>query len=92
MVRLSYKLYAFPKRYEFFKNKIDFLGMLIGENFILVNPNRSNISISCPRPSYITDIRSFLGLLQFFRRLIPNFEKFAAPLTDLTKKKSCVPN
>lgn len=38
----------------------------------------------------VTDLRSFLGLLQFFQRSIPSFAKVASPLTDLTKKGSGV--
>lgn len=82
-------LYAFSMTCEFLKDYIDFLGMLIGE---MVNPNKSKILISCPRPSSPTDIPSFFELLQIFRRFIPNFAKVAAPLTDLTKKGSGVHN
>lgn len=39
-----------------------------------------------PKPKSITELRCFLGLLQFFRRLIPDFAKNAAPLKNLTKK------
>ena len=31
-------------------------------------------------------VRSFLGLIGFYRRYIPNFAAIAVPLTDLTKK------
>ena len=32
------------------------------------------------------DIRSFLGLVGYYRKFIPNFASISAPLSDLTKK------
>ncbi|GBG45518.1 hypothetical protein CBR_g78980, partial [Chara braunii] len=39
-----------------------------------------------PRPANIRDVRSFLGLASYYRKIIKNFSAIAAPLTDLTKK------
>ena len=32
------------------------------------------------------DIRSFLGLVGYYRKFIPNFASISAPLSDLSKK------
>ena len=39
-------------------------------------------------PSNVTEIKQFLGLCSFFRRVIPNFSSISAPLTKLTRKDS----
>ena len=39
-----------------------------------------------PTPSCSKDVRSFLGLVNFFRRLIPHFANMDHPLTVLTSK------
>ena len=39
-----------------------------------------------PTPSCCKDVRSFLGLVNFFRRFIPHFADIAHPLTVLTSK------
>ena len=82
----EHELYVSPKKCEFFKDEMDFLGLLIGTNGIKVNPKKVDILKTWPKPESVTDLRSFLGLLQFFRRFIPKFGEVAAPLTDLTKK------
>ena len=41
-----------------------------------------------PEPNTITQIKSWLGLTSFFRRVIPNFSEIARPLTMLTRKDS----
>jgi hypothetical protein len=37
-------------------------------------------------PKNVKDIRSFLGLASFYRRLVPQFADIAKPLTELVKK------
>ena len=38
-----------------------------------------------PRPQGVKDVRSFLGLVGFYRRFIKQFSLKARPLTDLTR-------
>jgi len=86
----EHELYVAPKKCEFMKEEIEFLGLVVGKNGIKVDPRKVEILKTWPKPDSITDIRSFLGLLQFFRRFIPKFSQIAAPLTNLTKKGSGV--
>jgi hypothetical protein len=39
-----------------------------------------------PTPKCVKDVRAFLGLASFYRRLVPNFAELAKSLTTLTKK------
>jgi len=82
----EHELYVSPKKCEFMTDELDFLGLVIGKRGVRVNDKKVNILRTWPRPISLTDLRSFLGLLQFFRRFIPEFAKVAAPLTNLTKK------
>ena len=84
----EHELYVSPKKCALFQEEMDFLGLIIGKNGIKVNPKKVEVLRTWPKPESLTDLRSFLGLLQFFRRFIPKFSSLAAPLTDLTKKES----
>jgi len=39
-----------------------------------------------PTPKNVKDVRAFIGLASFYRRLVPNFAEIAKPLTSLTRK------
>jgi len=39
-----------------------------------------------PRPTNITEVISFLGLVGYYRRFVKDFPKIASPLTNLLKK------
>lgn len=82
----EHELYVSPKKCEFMKEEINFLGSLVGKKRLRVNPDKIKVLQKWPKPETLTDVRSFMGLLQFFWRFIPKFFEVAAPLTDLTKK------
>ena len=68
------------------KTEISFLGLVVGQNGLRVDPKKVKVLREWPKPKTLTDVRSFMGLLQFFRRFIKDFSKLASPLTNLTKK------
>ena len=43
--------------------------------------------MSWERPKSVFEIRSFLGLVRYYRRLIEDFSRLAAPMTRLTRKE-----
>ena len=51
-----------PSKCEFFKKKITYLGHLVSEKGIEVDPKKSEAVWKWPIPKTVTDVRSFLGL------------------------------
>ena len=49
------------------------------------DPAKVKAVASWPFPTTVKDINSFLGLAGYYRRFIPHFASYSAPLTELTK-------
>lgn len=62
------------------------LGLLVGRDGIRVDPKHAKRVRRWPMPTCVTELESFVGLSQFFRKFILNFLKIASSLTNLTKK------
>ena len=83
----EHQLYVSARKCEFLRSEIQFLGLIVGTEGVRVNPEKAEVLRTWPRPETLTELRSFLGLLQFFRRFIKSFSGIAAPLTNLTRKE-----
>ncbi|WMV09328.1 hypothetical protein MTR67_002713 [Solanum verrucosum] len=53
-----------------------------------VDPKKTDADKSWPRPLSLLDIRSFLGLVGYYRRFVEGFSLIASPLTTLIQKKA----
>ncbi|WMV45441.1 hypothetical protein MTR67_038826 [Solanum verrucosum] len=55
---------------------------------IEVDPKKSDLVKSWPRPLTTSDIRSFISLAGYYRKFIEGFSSIASPLMALTQKKA----
>ena len=65
---------------------VEFFGHSMGENCIFINEENLEKIRSAKRPTTKKEVRSFLGLANYYRDHMPSFAAIAAPLNDLTKK------
>ena len=79
-------MYAEFKKCKFWLEKVIFLGHVVSENGISVDPMKVEAMSNCPRPTNVSEICSFLGLASYYRRFVEGFLKLASPLTHLTRK------
>lgn len=73
---------------EFLRKEVVFLGHIITPDGIKPNPAKTKAIEEYPIPKTTKEIKSFLGLLGFYRKFIPNFAKIVQPLTKCLKKGS----
>ncbi|KAA0036185.1 reverse transcriptase [Cucumis melo var. makuwa] len=80
------KLYAKFSKCEFFLKQVSFLGHVVFKAGVSVDPAKIEAVTSWTRPSTVSEVRSFLGLVGYYRRFVENFSRIATPLTQLTRK------
>ncbi|KAI3524563.1 hypothetical protein L1887_03222 [Cichorium endivia] len=69
---------------EFLVRKVDFLGHVVSQEGIHVDPSKIKAIENWEIPRTPTKIRQFVGLAGYYRRFIKNFSKIVKPLIALT--------
>lgn len=71
---------------EFLCKEVAFLGHIITPEGIKPNPSKIKAVQEYPLPKTVKEIKSFLGLVGYYRRFIQNFAKILTPFTRCLKK------
>ena len=61
------KLYAKLSKYEFWMKEVKFLEYVVSQGRIFVDPNKVEMVFNWERPTTVTEVRSFLGLVGYYR-------------------------
>jgi hypothetical protein len=80
------QFYGKLKKCAFWLSEVAFLGHVISQQGIAVDPKNVATVVEWKRPSIVSKIRSFLGLAGYYRRYVPNFSSIAKSLTRLLEK------
>jgi hypothetical protein len=80
------QLYAKYSKCEFWIDEVPFLGHIISNGGIAVDPAKVKEIMEWRVPTIVTEIWSFLGLAGHYRRFIEGFSKIAKPMTSLLEK------
>ena len=82
-----YGLLLSAKKVSLFADKIDFLGHHIDKDGIHPLAKHLKNIAHFPRPTSIETLRSFLGMVNYNCKFIPNLALLTSPLNDLLSKK-----
>jgi hypothetical protein len=84
----QHKLHVSPEKSQWFKSELLYLGHVISKDGIKVDPAKTKAIEQWPAPNNLPQLRSFLGMANFFRKFVKNYSIIAKPLTDLTRSNA----
>ena len=79
-----------PRKCEFFKSKTAYLGHIVSAKGIEIDPKTVEAVKNWTIPKTVTDVRSFLGFTNYYRRFIKDYAKVARPLNILISGENAV--
>ncbi|KAL0417389.1 UNVERIFIED_CONTAM: Retrovirus-related Pol polyprotein from transposon [Sesamum latifolium] len=82
----EHELYAKVSKCSFAQETISFLGHIVERGCIRMDPKKVQAIEEWQPPSDVHDLRSFLGLANYYRRFVKGYSEIARPMTDLLKK------
>ena len=80
-------LYVKPEKCAWKVQKVNFLGVVMGEGKIEMEEDKVAGVLNWPALKTVKDVRKFLGLANYYRRFVKDFAKIARPLNNLTRKE-----
>ena len=78
-------MFANLKKCHFFTDNLVFLGYVVSNKGIKIDPSKVEGIESCPVPKSIHIVRSFHGMVSFYRRFIKHFNTLVSPITEYMK-------
>jgi hypothetical protein len=79
-------LYAKLKKCIFHQPQVEFLGYIISNEGLMMDPKKIQVVTDWLIPKTVHDVQCFLEFANFYRIFIKNYSQVAAPLTRLTCK------
>ena len=75
-----------PQKCVFMQQQVEYLGHTISSEGVHPNDKKTESVKNFPRPKSSKEVKSFLELVNFYRRHLPNFAAVVRPLTALTRQ------
>jgi len=79
-------LHLKPKKCEFHKTEVRYLGLILSNDGIKMDPGKIEAVMKWESPRNLRDVRAFLGFANFYRRFIKGYSEIVSPIVNLTKK------
>lgn len=77
---------ANPHKSKFAMASVKFLGHIISKNGLQADPEKTAAVRNIPIPKKLKELRSFIGMVSFFRKFVPKLAQILTPLQNLKKK------
>jgi len=83
-ILMEHKLFLRLEKCEFHWEQIEYLGLVISENKVAIDPVKVTGVREWPVPENRTDVQAFIGFVNFYHHFIQDFSTIARLLFDLT--------
>jgi cleavage and polyadenylation specificity factor subunit 1 len=81
---VEFSLVIKPSKCKFGMSEIEFLGHKVTPLGISPLPEKVDAIIKFPKPDSLRKLREYLGMINFYRRMLPKLSEILEPLTSLT--------
>lgn len=71
---------------EFFQTSVKYLGYVISKEGLQTSSDKVQAILNAPEPNNVTEVKRFLGLVNYYRNFIPNASSLMSPLHELLRK------
>ena len=83
----EHDLYVKPEKCEWKVREVGFLGVVIGPDVKNMEKEKVRGVLEWPTPKCVKDVQKFLGLANYYRRLVKDFAEIARPMHRLVRKQ-----
>ncbi len=83
----EHEFYANPVKCTFNQAEVKYLGHIVGRDGLKVDPKKIAVIKDWPVPLDVSQLRSFLGIGNYFRKFIQGYSSMVACLTQLTHQE-----
>ena len=75
---------------EFFKPQVKYLGHIINKDGLSKDTEKIKAIVNLPSATDFTEVKAFIGMINFYMKFIPNLAEKLEPLYDMQKEKNFV--
>ena len=79
-------LFLKPEKCHFHKKQVEYLGVIIGDGKVKMDPVKVKAITDWPMPTTLKELRSFLGFGNYYKAFIEQYSHITRPLHQLTRK------
>ncbi|XP_064468593.1 uncharacterized protein LOC135380865 [Ornithodoros turicata] len=76
------------KKCKFAQNRVHYLGHIVGSGTHAPDPERIKAVENIARPETKSQLRSFLGICNYYRDYVPRYSEIVLPLTNMTNRRT----
>ena len=80
---LEYGVRLKQSKCRFMRKTVDYLGLVVDSKGVHASEGKIKAVVDAPPPQNVKELRSFLGMMNYYRKFIPNLAMVLTPLTNL---------